>query len=163
MTFLSFLALTLLGAPDSLELAAMYARAFDTLATEPATASFLGVAGREVYHITSIADSLFTIDRYPFDGDSFGETVSVYGAVNLRPIHSFPAPWLGRLTSPTEPKGVLFFSTLERGEIIAELFAYHEEYLSYEEYCTSVDGLKFLLRIGSDGHPSIRYRVRLLR
>ncbi|MEW6511124.1 MAG: hypothetical protein AB1428_09225 [Bacteroidota bacterium] len=145
--------------------AAMYARIIDQILHHPATAQFLGV---EMSAVAStdvvVVDSLYTIDRFPFDRPvREGDEISVYKADVLRPLRTFPAPWMPHHGTGDRPRGILFVSRDEEGVVIAEVFVVRQGSRAYEEYALAKDSLKFMVRCGRDGTIRSILYVLLLR
>ncbi len=149
---------------DSVIAEDVYIRAADAILGDSATALFLRrEEGLEVPLSICVAESLYTLDRFPFDTSPGDSAVSVYKADMLRPVRSFPVTWPPRFRGGATPAGILFISLREKGAILAELFVFDPLLASYEAYCIARDSLKFLLQVTRGNRVSITGRVRLLR
>lgn len=165
-TFLPLLSLaTLLTIPaDTVTGENAYVRTADAIINDSATMAFLRRNdSTNVSPGICVADSLSTLDRFPFDAYPGDSVVSVFKADMLRPVRSSPTEWPARLRRVESPAGILFISRQEGRTILAELFFFDPGYRSYEEYCITSDSLKFLLQVGRGGRVTIAGRVRLLR
>jgi hypothetical protein len=155
---------SLVSAEDSLSSREPYIQAALAVLRDPAVLNFLVSAeGRPASLELMIVDSLFTLDRFPFDTVLGDSVVSVYKADVLRPLRSFPAPWLAGITHATRPAGVLYLARREGDDIVGELFPFDSACRSYEDYTISSNSLKYLLHIIPRKSIQIVRRVRLLR
>ena len=160
LSLAAFLTLPADSAPEG----AVYVRAVTLVLEDTATAAFLGPEDSARSGMTvRVVDSLYTLDRFPFDTYPGETVVSVYKADMLRPVRSTPAPWFARFGNGGPPRGILFVARRDGESILAELFAYVPHYRSYEEYCIASDSLKFHFRITPGRRVVIAGRVRLLR
>jgi len=163
LPFLSFAALLAIPANAAAGENA-YVRTVDAVISDTRAAEFLRQEKHpDVSPAIRVADSLYTLDRFPFDTYPDDSVVSVYKAEMLRPVRSFPADWPARLQRVESPAGILFISRQEGRTILAELFVFDPAYRSYEEYCIASDSLKFLLHVAHGGRVTIAGRVHLLR
>ena len=142
----------------------VYQRVFAFVASDSSTAAFLACEARgDMRSLLRVADSIYTLDRFPFDSDEDAEALSVYHADMLRPLRAAFAPTLAQLSSPDPSRGILFFSFLEGSALLAEVFSFHADYHTYEEYCLSTHSLKFLFSVPPSGIPQLLGRRCLLR
>lgn len=149
---------------DSMAAEDVYVRAADAILHDSASALFLRRDGRTHDPLTvCLAESLYTLDRFPFDAYPGDSAVSVYKADMLRPVRSFPTAWPARLRCAGPPDGMLFIARREGSSIIAELFVFDPRHRSYEAYCIASDSMKFLLHVTRGNRVAIAGRVRLLR
>jgi hypothetical protein len=148
------------GCPPSF----LYQQVYALVCAEPALREFLDlgpstIAAQELMTI----DTLYTIDRFPFDVDTVHSAISVYRADMLRPLRTRYAPFLSRNFSYVTPQGVMFVSFVENGDILSEVFRTRKGTGSYEEYRMSAEGLKFLLTVSPDCSVHVVRHVLLLR
>jgi hypothetical protein len=149
---------------DSVSVEDVYLRAADAILGDSATALFLRRGeGTEIPLSIGVAESLYTLDRFPFDTSPGDSAVSVYKADMLRPVRAYPVTWPPRFRGGATPAGILFISLREKGFILGELFVFDPILASYEAYCIARDSLKFLLHVTRSNLVSITGRVRLLR
>ena len=121
-----------------------------------------------------VADSLVTLDPFPYYWeagkwqmfyDKYPEQteISIYRAVFLRPIRTIWHPALSRFPRLNNPRGILFFSRPEHEALVAELFPFHPDLCSYEEYYTSTPSLKILLFLDAQGSIAGNRTIKLMR
>lgn len=162
--WLLFAAMIHAAPPDSAQVKEASLNAVEAILADSATALFLRREAGIADPLTiAVAESLYTLDRFPFDAFPGDTAVSVYKADMLRPLRSIHAPWLSRFRRALPPTGRLFLSPIERGAIVAELFVFDPHAMSYEAYCIASNSLKFLVRITRGNRAVIAGRVRLLR
>jgi hypothetical protein len=164
LTPLILSAVLTIHAGDSLSQTRAYTLAFTLIAAHQATRDFLDIRSQvAVEEAIAIVDTVYTIDRFPFDSPLHGDVVSIYRAEVIRPLHARYAPWLAYGYARPGARGILFFSIIERGAFIAELFPMDPALRSYEQYSVALTGLKFLFSFGASGHIELRRHVRLDR
>lgn len=164
LTLLILSAVLAVHAGDSLSQTRAYARAFTLIAAHQATREFLELRSQSpAEEAIAIVDTVYTLDRFPFDSPLDGDAVSVYRADVIRPLHARHAPWLAYGCARPGARGILFFSIIERWGFIAELFPMDPALRSYEQYSVTLTGLKFLFSFGESGRIELRRHVRLDR
>jgi hypothetical protein len=142
----------------------LYGRVFDCISGDSSARTFLQLDPADsVRQALQLVDTLYTIDRFPFDDDTGQESVSIYRAITLRPLRKQYVPSLSGKEHETTTRGIVFVSPSEHGSILVEIFATHKGMTTYEEYCMSTDSMKFLLSAGSDCTVRVVRHIRLLR
>ena len=146
-------------APDIL-----YGRVLDCISEDSATRVFLRLDPEDsVRPSLRLVDTLYTIDRFPFDDDTAHESVSIYRAITLRPLHLQYVPSLSHEEQMTTTRGIVFASPSEHGAILVEIFVPRKGMTSYEEYCMSANSLKFLLSVDPEDGVRVVRHIMLLR
>lgn len=149
---------------DSASANSRYVRVFDLVSSLPETVRFLGVAEREGARAElSVPDSVYSLDLFPFGQESDSPEVSIFRADMLGPVRAVYAPELARTRSRTDVQGIVFISLVRQDTIIAEVFPFHKEFGSYDDYCVSTDGMKYLLWAPREGPARLLRVIRLLR
>jgi len=142
----------------------LYGRVLDCISEDSATRVFLRLDPEvSVRQSLRLVDTLYTIDRFPFDDDTAHESVSIYRAIALRPLRLQYVPSLSDEEHMTTTRGIVFASPAEHGVILVEIFVPREGVTSYEEYCMSDNSLKFLLSVAPEERVRLVRHVMLLR